>query len=55
LASVHVPVFKTATGVVSLDGEAHFEVSICMRLCYVVEGLCYICVGGSDVGSGVRW
>jgi hypothetical protein len=36
LASVHIPVLETATGVVGLDGEAHFEV-ICMILWYVVE------------------
>jgi hypothetical protein len=34
LASVHIPILETATGVVGLDGEAHFEVSICMD-CYV--------------------
>jgi hypothetical protein len=49
LASVHIPVLETATGVVSLDGEAHFEVSI-YRGCYVwLAGFCicvFILVGG---------
>jgi hypothetical protein len=44
LASVHIPILETAPGVVGLDGEAHFEVSICMD-CYVLYFV-LILVGG---------
>jgi hypothetical protein len=53
LASVHIPVLEAATGVVGLDGEAHFDV-ICwiwLRKLYVY----YIVVWKFDIGSGVCW
>jgi hypothetical protein len=54
LASVHIPVLETATGVVGLDGEAHFEVSICMGFLCFVDRIFRIFFGG-NFGSGVYW
>jgi len=42
LASVHIPILETATGVVGLDGEAHSEVSIRWVVMFSLRGFIFV-------------